>query len=101
MQSCLRYKRLATDDEINPKENYYAPWQTSSLAVIAAEYLVHKQDCLATEMIDRSFTMDFETFKKGWLKMFEGKSEAPAGVGQVKGGEACSKRVFWPLRRVD
>eukprot|EP00438_Fugacium_kawagutii_P031253 Skav218625 [mRNA] locus=scaffold365:32801:37043:+ [translate_table: standard] len=26
-------------------------------------------------MIDRSFKIDFETFKKGWLKMFEGKSE--------------------------
>ena len=28
-----------------------------------------------TKMIDRSFKIDFETFKKGWLKMFEGKSE--------------------------
>mmetsp|Transcript_60734 Transcript_60734/g.113531 ORF Transcript_60734/g.113531 Transcript_60734/m.113531 type:complete len:576 (-) Transcript_60734:551-2278(-) len=25
--------------------------------------------------IDRSFRMDFDTFKAGWLKMFEGKSE--------------------------
>lgn len=45
---CRLYKRLA-DDDVNPKENYY--------------------------MIDRSFKIDFETFKKGWLKMFEGKSE--------------------------
>jgi len=45
---CRLYKRLANED-VNPNENYY--------------------------MIDRSFKIDFETFKKGWLKMFEGKSE--------------------------
>ncbi|CAK8995966.1 Proline dehydrogenase 1 [Durusdinium trenchii] len=45
---CRLYKRLAHED-INPNENYY--------------------------MIDRSFKIDLETFKTGWLKMFEGKSE--------------------------
>ena len=30
---------------------------------------------LPFEAIDRSFKIDFETFKTGWLKMFEGKSE--------------------------
>ena len=30
-----------------------------------------------SKAIDRSFKMDFETFKTGWLKMFEGKTEAP------------------------
>ena len=28
-----------------------------------------------SKAIDRSFKMDFETFKTGWLKMFEGKTE--------------------------
>ncbi|CAJ1366335.1 unnamed protein product [Effrenium voratum] len=37
-----------------------------------------KEDISPTDpfyMIDRSFRIDFETFKKGWLNMFEGKSE--------------------------
>ncbi|CAE7867430.1 prdh-1 [Symbiodinium microadriaticum] len=45
---CRLYKRLSHDDEVS--EPFYA--------------------------IDRSFKMDFETFKTGWLKMFEGKTEA-------------------------
>ena len=32
---------------------------------------------LSFEAIDRSFKMDFETFKTGWFKMFEGKTEEP------------------------
>ncbi|CAE7461303.1 PRODH [Symbiodinium natans] len=45
---CRLYKRLSHDDEVT--EPFYA--------------------------IDRSFKMDFETFKTGWFKMFEGKTEA-------------------------
>lgn len=53
-----------------------------------------------TEMIDRSFKIDFETFKKGWLKMFEGKSEDswqpqstvhPLRFGQIR------RRTSWEL----
>ena len=46
-----------------------------------------------SEMIDRSFRIDFETFKKGWLNMFEGKSE-DAFQGQLEAREGEAKIGF-------
>ncbi|CAE7509772.1 PRODH [Symbiodinium pilosum] len=52
---------------------------SSCLGEICRLYKRLSNDEVSTEpfyAIDRSFKIDFETFKTGWLKMFEGKSEA-------------------------
>jgi len=48
-------------------------------------------------MIDRSFKIDFETFKKGWLKMFEGKSEDSWRWRGTRGGARSLPVVCLPV----